>query len=240
MNQDFLAQYFVERLFNDIYCNEQLCDVVNDIKDAVLLSPYNKVLDIIEGVCKILFESKDDYFNRTYDYTCNKYLSTFEYFNQIFENEYIGYRFVNNEIISVSTKDEAKSIENASNTEYQKINEHIRKASNMLSQNGAKDCKNSVKESITALETLLNIALGKTGITLGKAAEEYFQNQTAHDELKEAIKHLYKYTSDFEGIRHGNNKANGDVMFNEAMFVLVSCSALINYIINIESEKGNH
>ena len=42
---------------------------------------------------------------------------------------------------------------------------------------------------------------------------------------------LYGYASDKGGIRHAEGLFESDVTFEEAKFMLVSCSAFINYLI---------
>jgi hypothetical protein len=47
--------------------------------------------------------------------------------------------------------------------------------------------------------------------------------------LKEAFDKLYAYTNSEDGIRHAK-MTNNNVSFGEAKFMLVACSAFINYI----------
>lgn len=58
-----------------------------------------------------------------------------------------------------------------------------------------------------------------------------------HSDLKEAFKKLYGYTSDADGIRHAlMDESNLD--FEDAKFMLVSCSAFTNYLI-AKAAKSN-
>ena len=58
-----------------------------------------------------------------------------------------------------------------------------------------------------------------------------------HGALKRAFNILYGYTSDANGIRHALlDEAN--LTFDEAKFMLVSCSAFINYLKGTASEAG--
>ena len=54
--------------------------------------------------------------------------------------------------------------------------------------------------------------------------------------MKEAFGKLYGYTSDANGIRHAGDIGGPSSTFEEAKFMLVSCSAFINYLIGV-SEK---
>ena len=51
-----------------------------------------------------------------------------------------------------------------------------------------------------------------------------------HPALKTAFEKLYGYTSDANGIRHANGIGEGNSTFAEAKYMLISCSAFINYL----------
>ena len=51
--------------------------------------------------------------------------------------------------------------------------------------------------------------------------------------LSTAFEKLYGYTSTAKGVRHAGDVGGKDVSFEEARFMLVACSAFINYV------KGN-
>lgn len=51
-----------------------------------------------------------------------------------------------------------------------------------------------------------------------------------HGALKEAFKKLYGYAGDGKGIRHAGDLGGPESTFAEAQFMLVSCSAFINYL----------
>lgn len=51
-----------------------------------------------------------------------------------------------------------------------------------------------------------------------------------HKALKNAFSNLYGYTSDTGGIRHALSEDNLEVTMEDAKFMLVSCSAFINYL----------
>jgi len=58
-----------------------------------------------------------------------------------------------------------------------------------------------------------------------------------HSALKSAFSSLYGYTSDADGIRHALlNEPN--LYFEDAKFMLVSCSTFINYLIIKASKAG--
>ena len=76
-------------------------------------------------------------------------------------------------------------------------------------------------------------------IKIERAIQQFFPSSSflvdkkypLHGALKEAFKKLYGYTSDAGGIRHGSlDLANVD--YDLAKYMLVSCSAFINYLIS--------
>ena len=57
-----------------------------------------------------------------------------------------------------------------------------------------------------------------------------------HPSLKLAFEKIYAYTSDKDGIRHDFGK-DSYVDFEEAKYMLVSCSAFMNYLIGVSSKN---
>ena len=58
-----------------------------------------------------------------------------------------------------------------------------------------------------------------------------------HKSLRNAFDKLYSYTSDAEGIRHALLDES-NLSFEDAKFMLVSCSAFINYLKVKASKAG--
>ena len=54
--------------------------------------------------------------------------------------------------------------------------------------------------------------------------------------MKEAFNKLYGYTSDKNGIRH-NGGVDENTTFDEAQYMLVSCSAFLNYLISVYEKR---
>lgn len=57
-----------------------------------------------------------------------------------------------------------------------------------------------------------------------------------HAGLKSAFNMLYGYTSDANGIRHAGDIGGPSSTFEEAKFMLVSCSAFVNYLIAVSAK----
>ncbi len=191
---------------------------------------YNEVLDLLWYVCKWI-----------HDRMVNKKINNVIYsaFNSIFEAEYVGYRFVDGQIIAITDEQEIGEIEEACCNPYKGCRSHLKKAVVFLADRENKDYKNCIKESICAVESICQVITKNDKATLGQALKSLKDSGLKiHPALEAAFSKLYGYTSDEGGIRHCEGMFESDVSFEEAKFMLVSCSAFVNYLI-AESGK-NH
>ena len=112
------------------------------------------------------------------------------------------------------------------------VQSHLRRALELLSDRKVPDFRNSIKESISAVEALVQIVTGLSGATLGQGLKHLEANGlTLHPALKEAFGKLYGYTNDAEGIRHALLEES-NLVFDDAKFMLVCCSAFVNFVIS--------
>ena len=58
-----------------------------------------------------------------------------------------------------------------------------------------------------------------------------------HPCLNSGIDKLYSYACDQGGVRHAEHEAESIVTFEEAKFMMVTCSAIVNYLV---AEYGKH
>ena len=151
-------------------------------------------------------------------------------FNRILEEEVSAYRIVNNRIAAITTQAEREEIASATTTPFDSVNTHIKKALELFADRQKPDYENSIKESISAIESICSIISGKNA-TLNKAIVDLKNhNVHIHPCLEAAFKSLYNYTSDEKGIRHaGMDFVNAPA--EDAKYMLVSCSAFVNYLI---------
>ena len=159
-------------------------------------------------------------------------------YNRIMEEEGVPYRVIDRLVVPIINDEEIKSIKNASVTKYDSVNKHIKKALELLQNRTKPDYENSIKESISAIESLSSIITGTKGKnnTLGKTLDLLEKKGiNIHVSLKEAFKKIYGYTSDEKGIRHAGAIEN-EAKIEDAIYMLVSCSAFVNYLI-AKSEK---
>ncbi|GIP51792.1 AbiJ-NTD4 domain-containing protein [Paenibacillus vini] len=160
-------------------------------------------------------------------------------FNRVLEEEKSGYRIVKRLVVPITTKSELKSIDQSTNTKYDSVNIHMLKALSLYSRRKNPDYENSIKESISAIESLCCIITGNNKATLGDALKKMDESGLKlHGALKSALNQLYGYTSDQNGIRHAGIDFAG-ASTEDAKYMLVSCSGFVNYIVE-KWEKNNN
>lgn len=160
----------------------------------------------------------------------------YKHANNVFTEECVGYRFAGGIITSITDECELETIEQAINCKYTVCKERISKSMKRLYDREQPDYENSVKESILAVESICNTIMGTDNTELGKALKKIEDSGIKiHPALKEAFIKLYGYTSDENGIRHCGG-IDSKTTFEEAQYMLVSCSAFVNYLIENSSK----
>lgn len=157
-----------------------------------------------------------------------------EKFKIVLEAEMSAYRIVNDKFVQVTTETEIQSIEDSiNNTEdgYKGVNIHLKSALTLLSDRQNPDYRNSIKESVSAVESLCKKLVDNDKARLSHAIKLLKQNHNAHPALLEAFEKLYGYTSDGDGIRHALMDDGKELDFHDAKYMLVTCSAFINLMI---------
>ena len=158
-------------------------------------------------------------------------------YNRILEEEVSGYRIINGMVASIIAESEVQSISNALNTPYNAVNTHINKALSLFADRKKPDYENSIKESISAVEALCKIIVEDDKTSLGQALRKLeLKGVELHGGLKTALDKIYGYTSDENGIRHAGIDFK-NAPSEDAQFMLVSCSAFVNYLI-VKWEKS--
>ncbi|MEG9429947.1 MAG: hypothetical protein VZQ61_03370 [Christensenellaceae bacterium] len=224
------CEYLSDEIIYNINFNE--ADVFDTyIGDPIFNNKYYDVLTLLEYItnwfCGYEIERRRNYFDYgepLYGYR--------EKANDLFEKEYVGYRFINGIIAPISDEIEVKEIEDAFTIQYNGARSHLEKALGFLSDREKPDYKNSIKESISAVESICKIIVGKDKAQLGEALKILESKNGLKGQLKSGFEKLYNYTNDKGGIRHAEGLFESNVSFEEAKFMLVSCCAFINYLIS--------
>jgi len=199
----------------------------NNLRDMFFVWDWYEVYDFIEYVYNAQSPADIESFKG--------------YCNKVLEREVSGYRFVGNEITKITSKEEIKEIEDALNKSSKQgipgVHAHITNALSKLSDKKNPDYRNSIKESISAVEATSICISGVKKATLGQALNVIEKDIGLHPALKKGFSAIYGYTSDGDGIRHALMEES-TIDFEDAKYMLVSCSAFINYLIAKAEKAG--
>ncbi|MBC7440045.1 MAG: hypothetical protein H7250_08690 [Flavobacterium sp.] len=154
--------------------------------------------------------------------------------NRVFDREKSGFRFVNKQLVQITSKQEIEEIEEAilKSSAFSSVNTHLNTSLELLSDRKKPDYRNSIKESISAIESICKIYTGSDKASLGEALNKLEKDHGLHPALKKSFSSLYGYTSDDAGIRHALTEKDRSIDFHEAKFILVTCSAFTNFLMS--------
>jgi len=198
----------------------------HEIRSYYFKCDWNKVYDLIEFIARF-YEDKTT--NSNFRKACNS----------ILKKNNSAYRFVNDKITQITSEEEIAEIEDAllKTDPFRPIQIHLKTALQLLSDRKSPNYRNSIKESISAVEALCLRISGDPKAPFGKALKIIENKITLHGALKSAFEKLYGYTSDSNGIRHALLEKS-TLEYEDAKFMLVSCSAFINYLIAKSAKAG--
>lgn len=235
-----LQEYFIEYIYEEIFSktnrdipklggNYDYNRIFDDLYRIFKEYDYMEVFSFIEGIIKVL--GRIDVIT----YNSYKYKSTYlELISKIFRSENVNYRIIKDKITDIVDEQQISSIEDTLNNPYKEVSRHYSKAIEQLYS--LKDFDNSIKESISSVEAMCQILTKNSKATLGDALK--LLKDKIHPAMKSAFEKLYGYTSDANGIRHANGLGEGNSTFEEAKYMLISCSAFVNYLKeNFEEDK---
>jgi len=148
-----------------------------------------------------------------------------------------AYRFVGGIIAPVTNDQELSEIEQATASPHDAIRIHIETSLQKLSSRENPDYRNSIKESISAVEAAVKLIDGSQKGSLPGALRRIKASIGLHPALEEGIQRLYGCTSDDQGIRHALMERS-TLSLDDARFMLVSCSAIANYLLRLATAAG--
>ncbi|WP_420641082.1 AbiJ-NTD4 domain-containing protein [Candidatus Leptofilum sp.] len=166
------------------------------------------------------------------EYVINYFGSTelVEGMNMILERELAGFRFIGGVCSNITGEQEIEMLSEATiDLDFPSVATHLRRALALLSDKKSPDYRNSIKESISAVESLANIITGTSTATLGDALKVLESKGELHPALKRSFLSLYGYTSNAHGIRHAMLE-EPNLSAADAKFFLLSCTSFINYL----------
>lgn len=228
-DNNVIDEEFLQLIWTDFFKKIAVQDddlfikVLQKIQNHFTKAEWNKVYDLLEFLVK---HRNDVQNNRSGLFSQTRYI---EDLNEILEKEMSGYRFIGTQITPIKSEVERESIATAQ--QNSQSSEHIKTAIAFLSDRNSPNYRNSIKESISAVEAVCRKITGET--TLGKAlkAIEKMKNIEINKLFLSGLEKFYCYTnSEDTGIRHSLMDDTKEIKFEDAKFMLVICSAFVNYI----------
>lgn len=198
---------------------------IKEIRQYFFNCQWNEVYDFIE------FAAKHSVYSSP--------ASAMAGFNNILESELSAYRFVAGTLVPISSEQEKLSIERAvtqTSDSFSNASQHLRQSLALLARKPIPDYRNSIKESISAVEAICAVITGDPKATLGEALKVIGAQAPLHGALRSAFDKLYGYTSDAQGIRHALME-EAKLEQEDAVFMLVACSAFVSYVIAKRARK---
>ncbi|MDP2040400.1 MAG: hypothetical protein Q8S14_02275 [Algoriphagus sp.] len=191
--------------------------VYAEYKQEFLECEWFKIFDFIEFVAQFSGKLKTSFISSV---------------NKSLEKENSGFRIVDEKVIRITSEAEISEIQEAisETSQLSSVNSHLRMALNYISNRESPDFRNSIKESISAVESICKIIAENDKATLGTALKILKTKHTLHPALEKSFSSLYGYTSDAAGIRHALNEEDEPPKFEDAKLILVTCSAFVNYL----------
>ena len=178
---------------------------------------WNEIYNFIEFVAKLELSIGKKEFVKS----CNLSL----------ESEMSAYRIIDGLVAPIISEIEIDSIEEAiSSSGLSSVETHLKSALSCFADRQHPDYRNSVKESISAVEAICAKIAGDDKLTLGKALKKLHDANPIHESYKQGFEKLYGFASNAKGIRHALLEDDTAITFEDAKFMLVSCSAFINFL----------
>lgn len=188
-------------------------DILAEIRENFFRREWYEVYDFLEWMLNYL--RNDDLINSV---------------NHVLQRELAGYRFVGGVFTDITDEQEVALLDEAlSDDAFAGVRGHLRTALQHLANRQNPDYRNSIKESVSAVESMAQAITGNRKASLGDALSELEKRGHLHPALKKGFSSLYGYASDEGGIRHAMlDEPNLEA--SDAKFFLLSCTSFINYL----------
>lgn len=151
--------------------------------------------------------------------------------NRILQQEAAAYRIIDGKVCQITDEIEIAEIQTGieHGDKFAPVSEHIRAAVQLMSDRSNPSYRNSIKESISAVESALKIVTDDFNGDFSKMLASLEKSKKIDGALKKGFAAIYGWTSDQNGIRHGMlDKPN--LNHEDAKLFLVMCSAFANYL----------
>ena len=185
------------------------------VRDYFFGAQWHEVYDFLEFVVEAFQKSKP---------------RLAEFLNGILATEMAAYRFIDGKIVDITGEQEREMLEEAlGDTRFAGVSSHLERALALLADRKQPDYRNSIKESISAVEAMARVVSGNDKATLGEALKILEKSGKLHTALKDGFSKLYGYTNDEHGIRHAMLDVPA-LSQADAKYFLLSCTSFVNYL----------
>ena len=209
----------------DTISNKFLVHLFEHVRDYFFKCEWYEVYDLLEFVAERLEAVPRARFT--------------DFSNRVLAEERTPYRFAGTRLLEITSEQEIAAIEQALHDAepLTGVRSHLETALDHYANREKPDYRNSIKESISAIESLACLLTEDRKATLGKALNEIEKTAKVelHGALRKAFDVLYGYTSDEDGVRH-KMLEEGRIGRAEALYMLVACSGFVSYLVSKAAE----
>ncbi len=163
--------------------------------------------------------------------------SSVDCLNNSLEEEMAGYRIIDGLATPITSKEEIHEIEQAITSGMGPVKEQLEKALALFSDRSKPNFADSVKNSVSAVESLCVMIADDGSKTLPKSLARVEERIHLRKALSSSLNSLYGYRNVEPGVGHGGPRSD-EVTFDEAKLFLVLCSAWVNYLLSKVSKEG--
>lgn len=226
MLEKLVWRFYLKRRETDLKFNYDECQEVTTAYILDTRYQWYEKLNLLEFVIVSLAEFVRS-INGEYRDICVKFIDCI---NRDFKNLGYGYRIIKDKIVQVTDPIEIDSIIEAMQGQKDNVHVHIESALSHFAKRPEPDYRNSIKESISAVECLCREITKKS--TLDDAIPVLkSKGVQLNPQFEEGLKKMYFYTNDKRtGIRHALMDGSYVPTMADAKYMLVICSAFVNYI----------
>ncbi|MDV7751184.1 AbiJ-NTD4 domain-containing protein [Enterococcus casseliflavus] len=178
-----------------------------------------------------LYELIEYLFEFEFNYISSNYIT---YLNEVLQENKSGYRLNSDYLFIPLTDDNSLAqIDAVSSSPFTYAKKHIQTSIEELSNKTNTNYNKVINEAITAIESCLKEIVGEDGKnnSLGKLVKKLKDDCEFNIDMSfiKPFENMYGIASS-KGIRHAGNGNTIDTDLDTALFVLTTCSALINFL----------
>lgn len=189
--------------------------ILKIIRDYFFGASWNEVYDFLEFVVAAFQKDKP---------------RLTDFLNRVLTTEMSAYRFIDGKLVDITGEQEREMLEEAlADTRFAAVASHLERALTLMADRKQPDYRNSIKESISAVEAMARLVSGNEKATLGEALKVLEKTGKLHGALKDGFSKLYGYTNDESGIRHAMLD-EPTLTQQDAKYFLLSCTSFVNYL----------